>query len=779
MAQTERIVTEIWIESKGAVEGANKAAAALDLIAKQAERAAASMAKVDASMAGKGAGAYTGLTDAAAQSMEKMNAVMAEQTKMLDLMRRGMVTTDEAMVRLAANSNSSGRELVAMNSGAAGLTDRMSRLSDATRAATGRMGELWDAGRKVNDVLRLSWGVRTAEDALVGIGHAAAGTVSEMDKVVEHALLMKAAFSGLRSVGLAVPGLQEIIVAATAVNKLTGIVSDSIQANDDYAASHLRIKKALEDANSASGLTATGIQNAARMAEQSGQRMRGEYEAAAEALVKFRSVSADNIGAFLRASEDLANRLGVSLPEAARKLGQWVDEGSKSFAGMAEAGIHLGYAVEQQAAAFEKAGNTWGASNTVLDSLTGTLATSRKEADESAASVHRYNVAWNDMIEGVGAKIGPFVAQLRSAWAFITAPMDWPRDIATSFMENLTDSMGTRPLQQQLQRDNKLLQDAQAERDRIIQTGGESAFLALQNVENRIAVLEGKIIRDKQGLAALGIDPDQVQADGRKVQATIDGNARAFDQLRAGIDAGLNGAIKPDLEQRIKGINSEFLKTRDALDAIRNPDGSNDLKIDMAIEDAMRLRDAQIAAAKEMTKGTEAGDDFTKMLEGVSEMGRQIEKQKLDKSFALFTSTVQQGLTPAEKYRLQVEATNDALERLRASGFEPTQQEIEAINRALMQANPAWQEAQKAAEEYRKELDRVQKHTEDRLVKFAEKSIFDTLSGKAKNFWESFKEFGLHAMAQLAAEYAVRPFIHQIGTPVVGDTPTLFEGVTA
>lgn len=624
------------------------------------------------------------------------------------------------------------------------LSGRLASMGGKAQGAADAFNSVAAAGQSLNEVLRLSYTVRTAEDALVSVGHAAAGTASEIDKVVERAVVLRVALSSLRGIGLAIPGVQELMLAGIAIGKVAGIVGDAIEANDSYIASYKRLQDTLVRTNSASGLTATAMEEAAARQAQAGRGIAAAMTAVAEQVVKVRSVTAENLPKVLALSEDLAVKLGKDLPASAKTLTDWMEQGTRAFADMEAAGIRVGYAAEKQAKGFEDAGNKAAVTQTILDAVQRSVGGTAAQMDEGAASVHRFELAWESLITGVGQKLGPFVQMVRDAWKWLTAPLDFPRDLGSMFMENLTDALGTRPLAQQLDRDKKLLADAIAERDRLIEAGGESAFLSVQNVENRIAVLEQRVEKGRAGLKAMGIDPEQVAADGRKLSVTLDDNARKLDAWAKTLDDGLKAAIKPELSDQIKSINAEFEKAKGDLEKLRNPDGSNKAQVDSRIADARRLADAQIENAKEAAGAYDevgaALSDYLVKLDGERDAVLMSDRERavmnaliqaeaaarqddidltrdqraeiaaeagaiydLTKSKGLFNQLVGQGKTAQEKYADTVRDATQALTLMQAAG-KVSAEDLAAFTRALQEQNPAFKESQRAWGEYFQEV---------------------------------------------------------------------------
>lgn len=89
-------------------------------------------------------------------------------------------------------------------------------------------------------------------------------------------------------------------------------------------------------------------------------------------------------------------------------------------------------------------------------------------------------------------------------------------------------------------------------------------------------------------------------------------------------------------------------------------------------------------------------------------------------------------------------------------------------NRELQDADPAFKAAQQAAADYAREVERMVERASDRIVDMGADAFFDVLTGKAADFWDTFKNFALRTFAQIAAEALIRPIVVQLATPVVG-----------
>ncbi|MGE0719605.1 MAG: hypothetical protein AB7P02_29450, partial [Alphaproteobacteria bacterium] len=93
---------------------------------------------------------------------------------------------------------------------------------------------------------------------------------------------------------------------------------------------------------------------------------------------------------------------------------------------------------------------------------------------------------------------------------------------------------------------------------------------------------------------------------------------------------------------------------------------------------------------------------------------------------------------------------------------------VEKVNRELRDQDPAFREAEDAARRFQEQLDRNIQAATDRIVDFGADELFNILTGKSENFWETFRDLGIRALAQLAAEALLRPIAVAVATPAVG-----------
>jgi hypothetical protein len=116
-----------------------------------------------------------------------------------------------------------------------------------------------------------------------------------------------------------------------------------------------------------------------------------------------------------------------------------------------------------------------------------------------------------------------------------------------------------------------------------------------------------------------------------------------------------------------------------------------------------------------------------------------------------------------ERQKKAEEAKRKAEEEAERARQKAAEEERRRIERAEADAR---REAERAEQEMRRRVE----HSTDRLVDFAGDAIFDRLTGRATSFWDTFKNYGLRTISQLAAEMAFRPLITSVATSCVGSS---------
>ena len=131
-----------------------------------------------------------------------------------------------------------------------------------------------------------------------------------------------------------------------------------------------------------------------------------EIRSAEVALLQFRAVSGDVFKEALATSADLATRLGVGLPEAARLLGRALEDPSKGMRGLKASGIDLSNQQIDLAARFTETGQKSKAAAIVLGEIAKSIG-GAAEADNSGVygATKRLTKAWDELVKAAGRKV--------------------------------------------------------------------------------------------------------------------------------------------------------------------------------------------------------------------------------------------------------------------------------------------------------------------------------------------------------------------------------------
>ncbi|RDD60219.1 hypothetical protein DRB17_19260 [Ferruginivarius sediminum] len=143
-----------------------------------------------------------------------------------------------------------------------------------------------------------------------------------------------------------------------------------------------------------------------------------------------------------------------------------------------------------------------------------------------------------------------------------------------------------------------------------------------------------------------------------------------------------------------------------------------------------------------------------------------------------------------------IESTEDALERERkavdeeAAAYEDLflrKEKVAAQNDKLRgqrldelherekeAAKKAAEEIARQAERAQEQFDRIVERSSSRIVDIGADTIFGTLRGESRDFWQDFEDLALRTFSQIAAEAALRPIIQPVVANVVGSAPGLF-----
>jgi len=190
---------------------------------------------------------------------------------------------------------------------------------------------------------------------------------------------------------------------------------------------------------------------------------------------------------------------------------------------------------------------------------------------------------------------------------------------------------------------------------------------------------------------------EDVTARTRKEEAQLAANQVASKKVTEELD-------------KVEKARSKHRETIAQLDKLRNAPGGID---DARYAKLKALADKELADA---FKGTNPeAEKFDKWLKDIIEKAERLKAQKLEDALKLVNKTIEDGLTPAEKYAKDARELNDALNLLAENGTTFSADQIASLNKALQDADPAFQELKKRAEEASAELGKIFERAFDRL----------------------------------------------------------------
>lgn len=166
--------------------------------------------------------------------------------------------------------------------------------------------------------------------------------------------------------------------------------------------------------------------------------------------------------------------------------------------------------------------------------------------------------------------------------------------------------------------------------------------------------------------------------------------------------------------------------------------------------------DAFAAMRTEVTKTAKAAIDLETALEAAHKPDVADDLKKRDAVMRALRSTT-------DDYTDAVRNLN-SLQAKGLIGAEDYGRSIENLNAWLYESDPAFEKAAESAKKLEREWQRI----EDRVTDFAADTIFDRLMGKAGDLWETFKQLGFRAIAEVGAKVLV--------TPAIGGGPLTSEG---
>ncbi|WP_114858437.1 phage tail length tape measure family protein [Azospirillum brasilense] len=186
--------------------------------------------------------------------------------------------------------------------------------------------------------------------------------------------------------------------------------------------------------------------------------------------------------------------------------------------------------------------------------------------------------------------------------------------------------------------------------------------------------------------------PDDIEAIGR-LSIALDTAAKAggpfADQAKKAAEALVDPARK-SVE-----LSTQLTRLEDGLTAV----GAASMRIPLP------GRKPGEAGASSFATGAKDARTFADVLDDLSDKAREMDGRKLSSAWDLVNKTLEDGLTPAERYAKRVDEVQAAMQLVQqhadtmGEGLKAlSPEQIERINKALREQDPLWKETERAAE---------------------------------------------------------------------------------
>ncbi len=305
----------------------------------------------------------------------------------------------------------------------------------------------------------------------------------------------------------------------------------------------------------------------------------------------------------------------------------------------------------------------------------------------------------------------------------------------------------------------KALDEAQA-------TGGRAGALLQPRIDQlkaEIRTLEetrSGLVRGLRSDVASAPAPANVKAPGELTKAEIDELTKAYRDLKGGVDPVAKAT--QEYEQRLdvlnKAVTAGIVGAKEELQVRAQIEKSRDEAIDKATGEIERrkaladldvdLEQRLIRLRNESDKRNRSLDDYIKLLE--AEVGRAGESETAHK--------VREAILKAE-----AKLVDDLGRKTR----DLTDYEKQRIT-AAVEGREAFDKAQKEAEKFARDQERLVERSADKLVDQGADLLFDALEGRTSDLWATFEREGKRAFARLLAEQFLRPIAINLVSSVLG-----------
>jgi hypothetical protein len=214
--------------------------------------------------------------------------------------------------------------------------------------------------------------------------------------------------------------------ASDAIGMLTGFVTSSIKAGEDYESTMAQINNELSNFGTNAPISASAAEDLATKLAETTTNSKDMALKAEEVILKFDRINKDTFPVAMQVTADLAARLGTDMPSAADTLGKALENPTRAVRALNEAG--LAFTADQKKLLQEASntGDVMKADNMILEALTENLkGASLASADTFAGKMKILNNDFDIFKEKVGD------ALLKALSPFVDKIMAWANDPAT------------------------------------------------------------------------------------------------------------------------------------------------------------------------------------------------------------------------------------------------------------------------------------------------------------------------------------------------------------
>jgi hypothetical protein len=239
---------------------------------------------------------------------------------------------------------------------------------------------------------------------------------------------------------LAVAAGQAIFsVAEKTLGVFTGFLGKSIQAAMTEQDAMAQINNELRNFGDLAPITSQQANDIAESMARTSINSKDMVLQAEQIILKFDRITKDTFPQTLQVTEDLSARLGITMPDAANKLGKALEDPRKAMRALIDAGISFTKAQKDVLIAASNTGDVMVADNMILDALSQNL----QGASVAAASTFsgKMQILNNDF-QMFQEKIGSAI--LNALSPFIDKIMKWAQtDQAQQVIRGITTWVGT------------------------------------------------------------------------------------------------------------------------------------------------------------------------------------------------------------------------------------------------------------------------------------------------------------------------------------------------